>query len=71
MWRKDDVVEKLRKEQGERPLREYASAIGCSAATLSLVYTGKREPAKKLLDHLNLECETVKTKIYREKRRWK
>jgi len=70
MWRKEDVVEQLRKEQGDRPLRDYAKDIGCSASYLSLVYTGKREPAGKLLDHLDLECVTVKTKTY-QKRKWK
>jgi hypothetical protein len=70
MWRKEDVIEQLRKEQGDRSLREYASDIGCSATNLSLVYTGKREPAKKLLDHLDLECQTTITKTY-TKRRWK
>jgi transcriptional regulator with XRE-family HTH domain len=70
MWRKEDVVEQLRKEQGERSLREYASAIGVSAANISLVYTGKREPSKKLLDHLDLERKEIKTFTY-QKRRWK
>jgi hypothetical protein len=70
MWRKEDVVEQLRKEQGERSLRDYANDIGCSATYLSLVYNGKREPAGKLLDHLDLERKEIKTVTY-QKRRWK
>jgi len=70
MWRKEDVVEQLRKEQGERSLRTYATAIGCSAAYLSDVYAGKRDPGPKLLRHLDLEREKVVTFTY-VKRRWK
>ena len=70
MWRKEDVIEKLKKEQGEGSLRSYARNIGCSAAYLSDVYSGKREPGPKLLDHLDLECQITTTKTY-TKRRWK
>ena len=70
MWRKEDVVEKLHEEQGERSLRSYATAIGCSASYLSDVYNGKREPGPKLLDHLDLERKEVTTVTY-VKRRWK
>lgn len=70
MWRKKDVIEKLRKDQGERSLRGYASDIGCSAAYLSDVYNGRRDPGPKLLDHLNLERQETVTVTY-TKRRWK
>jgi hypothetical protein len=70
MWRKEDVVEQLQKDQGERSLRSYATAIGCSASYLSDVYNGKRDPGQKLLDHLDLERKKVVTVTY-IKRRWK
>jgi hypothetical protein len=70
MWRKEDVIKKLREKQGTRSLRTYAKTIGCSAAYLSDVYSDKREPGPKLLDHLDLECQTTVTKIY-VKRRWR
>lgn len=70
MWRKDDVIEKLKEGQGKDSLRAYARTIGCSAAYLSDVYNGKREPGPKLLDHLDLERKEIKTVTY-QKRRWK
>jgi hypothetical protein len=70
MWRKEDVVERLKRDQGERSLREYAKAIVCSPAYLSDVYLGRRNPGPKMLDHLDLEAETVKVTTYR-KRRWR
>jgi hypothetical protein len=67
MWRKEDVVDKLKKAQGSRSLRHYANFIGCSAAYLSDVYLGKRDPGPKLLDSLGLECERIVTKNYKLK----
>jgi hypothetical protein len=68
MWRREDVIEKLKKRQGSRSLRTYAKDIGCSPAYLSSVYNGQREPGKAILDHLNLE--EIVTVAYRE-RRWR
>ncbi len=70
MWRKEEVIQKLRGAQGNQSLRSYARSIGCSAAYLSDVYLGKRNPGPKFLDHLGLERETVTTVTYR-KRRWR
>ena len=70
MWRKDEVVEMLRKKQGKDSLRKFAGRVGCSAAYLSDVYRGKRDPGPKLLDHLNLQREEVVTVTY-VKRRWR
>lgn len=70
MWRKEDVIEQLHKEQGDRSLRSYATDIGCSASYLSDVYNGKRDPGPILLKHLNLERKEVTTVTY-IKRRWK
>ena len=73
MWRKEDVIEKLRKEQGERPLRDYATEIGCSAATLSQIYNNNRDPGDKILDHLGLTATKVTTVTYtpKEPRKWR
>lgn len=70
MWRKEDVIEMLKEDQGEQSLRSYATAVGCSAAYLSDVYNGRRDPGPKLLDHLGLERKEKVTVTY-QKRRWK
>jgi hypothetical protein len=68
MWRKEDVIKKLKTQQGKDSLRSYARSIGCSAAYLSDVYRGNREPGPLILDHLDLEkTVTVKTE-YRRRR---
>jgi hypothetical protein len=69
MWRKEDVIQKLREDQAGRPLREYAECVGCSTSAIAQFYNGTREPSDKILDHLNLEREIVV--VYRPKRRWK
>jgi len=71
MWRREDVVKKLRDEQGERSLRKYAVSIGCSVSYLSEVYNGTRDPGEKLLNHLGLECQKIVTVTYVPKRRWR
>jgi hypothetical protein len=73
MWRKEDVIEQLKYEQGDRPLRDYATEIGCSAATLSLIYNNQRDPGEKILDHLGLEAKKVTTVAYtpKEPRKWR
>lgn len=70
MWRKEDVVEMLKKDQGDRTLRAYATAVGCSASYLHDVYNGRRDPGPKLLDHLNLERKEKVVVTY-QKRRWR
>jgi hypothetical protein len=57
----EQVLELLKEKQGDRSLREFALEVGCSAAYLSDVYNGNREPAKKILDYLGLtRTRTVK-----------
>lgn len=68
MWRKEDVIEKLQKDQGDRSLRQYATDIGCSPAYLSDVYNNRRDPGPKLLDHLNITSNKVTTVTYTEKK---
>lgn len=69
MLRKEEVIKKLKEDQGTRSLREYAPMLGYSASYLNDVYSGRREPSSKLLDHLNLERVQIIT--YVTKRRWK
>ena len=69
MWRREDVVQKLKEDQGKQSLRQYAETLGCSASLLSQVYNGMREPSEELLNRLNLERETIV--VYKPKRRWK
>ena len=70
MWRKEDVIEKLKEDQGERSLRAYATAIGCSPAYLSDIYNNRRDPGKMVLDHLNITATKVTTVTYTE-RKWR
>lgn len=55
-----NVVDMLAKKRGARPWRELAAEIGCSAAYLSDVINGRREPGPKILDFLGLERVLVK-----------
>lgn len=55
MWRTEDVIEKLREDQGELSLRAYAEVVGCKAGYLNDVYHNRREPSTKLLDRLGIE----------------
>lgn len=69
-WRKEEVIEKLKKDQGARSLRNYAETVfGCSPGYLSDVYNGKRDPGQTLLDHLNLEPVTIY--VQKKDRRWR
>jgi transcriptional regulator with XRE-family HTH domain len=43
------LVDVLKRYQGGRSLRRYATALGIDAATLSRVYTGKRPAPARLL----------------------
>ena len=71
MWRKEDVIEKLREDQGNRSLRTYATVIGCTAAYLSDIYNNRRDPGPMILDHLNLTANKVTTVTYTEKKKWR
>jgi transcriptional regulator with XRE-family HTH domain len=72
MWRKEDVVKKLQAEQEAQKLslRQYAKTLNISAAYLSDVYRGRRDPGPALLEHLGLERKVVTTVTY-VKRRWR
>jgi len=49
-----EVITLLRRKQGDRSLREYAKHVGCSAAYLSDLYRGNRDPGKKIMLFLGL-----------------
>jgi hypothetical protein len=46
------IVELLRKYQGNRSLREYAIDLGVGYSTLSMVFTGARNPGNDLREAL-------------------
>lgn len=48
------VIRKLRARQGQRSLRQFARELGISAAYLSDIYLGRREPGPKVLGPLGL-----------------
>jgi hypothetical protein len=70
MWRKEDVIQKLKDSQADRSLRSYADTLGCSPSYLCDLYSGKREPGEKILKQLGLEKKVTKTVTY-VKRRWR
>ena len=49
-----DVNSELRKAQGNRSLRKFADEIHCSAAYLSDIYNGRRNPGPTILEYLGL-----------------
>lgn len=72
MWRKEEVVEELRKDQGTRSLRDYAeNVIGCSPGYLSDVYNNRRDPGTDLLNHLNIEKTITVTYTPKEPKKWR
>ncbi len=58
----DDVVQLLKKKQGERTQKEMAEDIGVSPQYIHDVLTGARTPSDKILDYLGLKREIVKAK---------
>lgn len=71
MWHKDDVIEKIKTEKGGQSLRAYAETVGCSHMYISDVLNNRREPGKKILDHLGLERTVIKTIEYKPKKKWR
>ncbi|MFZ3211545.1 MAG: helix-turn-helix transcriptional regulator [Terriglobales bacterium] len=48
------LIRELKARQGHRSLRQFARELGISAAYLSDIYLGRREPGPKLLEPLGL-----------------
>ena len=71
MWRKEDVIDKLRKDQGKNTLRAYARSLGISAGYLSDIYNNRRDPGADILDHLNIEKTVTVTYTPKEPMKWR
>ena len=54
---KDQVINILRKRQGERTAKELADELGVTPQYLSDVYAGRREPGPAILEPLGLKGE--------------
>ena len=63
---REHVNELLKRKQGDRSLRSFAVQIGVSAAYLSDIYRGNREPGPKILKLLKVR--KIKTISYRYER---
>jgi transcriptional regulator with XRE-family HTH domain len=50
----EDVIRRLRKEQNDRSLSQFARDIGVTKSFLSDVYLGKRGLGHKILTYLHL-----------------
>lgn len=55
----DQVIDLLRKRQGDRTAKELAEEFGITPQYLSDVYLRRREPGPGILVPLGLEAETV------------
>jgi transcriptional regulator with XRE-family HTH domain len=60
----------LKRAQGERSLRAFASSLGYSHSYLSEVMNGARPPSDELLAKVGIEKE-VKVTYKLDKRRWR
>ncbi len=62
---KHELIDFIRQKQGQSSLRAFATEVGCSAAYLSDIYAGKREPGPKVLEFLGVIKQTeIKTSYY-------
>lgn len=62
--KRSDVIAILKKRQGERSIRKFADELCVSAAYLSDVYLGRREPGKKILKPLGMRVVKTSTIVY-------
>lgn len=56
---KEQVIEILKKRQGDRSAKALAEELGVSPAYLSDVYAGNRDPGPSILEHLGLEKQEI------------
>ena len=56
---REQLIEFMQKRQGPRTAKEFAEELGISAAYLSDIYAGKREPGPTVLEKLSLEKDVV------------
>lgn len=55
----EQVIDFLKKQQGERTQREFAEEIGITSAYLSDLYLRRRDPAEKVLGKFGITRKTV------------
>ena len=55
----EQIVDLLRKKQGERTARALAQEIGITEQYLSDVFAGRREPGPAIIAGLGLEKEVI------------
>lgn len=67
----DEIISIIRKAQGEKSLRTFATEIGVSAAYLSDVFRGNRKPGQKILNFFNMTQTKTVTVTYTVTRRKK
>lgn len=67
--RHEQVIKLMRAKQGDRSLREFGVEVDCSAAYLSDIYAGKRQPGPKILKPLGLVRSKETTITYAKKRK--
>ena len=51
----EQVIALIRKEQGKKSIRKFASEIGVSAGYLSDVYQNRLSPGKSILDYFEID----------------
>lgn len=64
MLTRDQVIEMLKENQGERSIRQQAITLGVSAAYLSDVYLGRRDPGPAILRHFHLRKRVTQQIVY-------
>ena len=62
----DKVIDMLKKRQGKRSLREFARELNVSAAYLSDIYKGRRNPGPAILEHFGLSKRVTISTAYAE-----
>jgi transcriptional regulator with XRE-family HTH domain len=55
----EQLLNLLKKKQGDRSAREFAGELGISHVYLTHIYGGKREPGPAVLQKLGLRREIV------------
>lgn len=67
---KEEFIQLLKKKQGERSLREFATSLNISAAYLSDIYLGNRDPGRKIAKAVGFDYvrTTVVTSLYTRNR---
>lgn len=58
-YTKEQVIELLRKKQGNRPAKQLAEELGITPQYLSDVFNGNREIGPAILTPLGLQVDTV------------